>query len=163
GWDQEQRAAAVQHFGLDAAELEDRHAESSPMLEQGRMTLDEYLRCTVFYHPRSFKLEEFRAYMLTLSVPFPETINLARGLARTGGLPLHDDQQGVGRAEPAPPRAVRIARHLHHLFLLVLGGCHEARPPDLRGSAGDVAGGARAIGVHRRPRSQSDAGARPRH
>jgi putative hydrolase of the HAD superfamily len=84
GWDREQRAAAVRHFGLDVTELEDRHGESIPMLEQGRMALDEYLRCTVFYRPRLFELEEFRAYMLAQSTPFPETIDLARALARTG-------------------------------------------------------------------------------
>jgi len=84
GWDREQRAAAVRHFGLDAAELEDRHDESSAMLEQGRIGLDEYLRNTVFYRPRSFGLEEFKVYMLAQSVPFPETIELARGLSRTG-------------------------------------------------------------------------------
>jgi len=84
GWDREQRAAAVRHFGLDVGELEDRHAESIAMLEQGRMTLEEYLRCTVFYRRRPFELEEFRAYMLAQSTPFPDTIELARGLARTG-------------------------------------------------------------------------------
>ena len=84
GWDREQRAGAVRHFGLDAAELEDRHDESSAMLEQGRIGLDEYLRNTVFYRPRSFGLEEFKAYMLAQSVPFLETIELARGLSRTG-------------------------------------------------------------------------------
>jgi putative hydrolase of the HAD superfamily len=84
GWDREQRATAVRHFGLDVTELEDRHGESIPMLEQGRMALDEYLRCTVFYRPRLFELEEFRAYMLAQSTPFPETIDLARALARTG-------------------------------------------------------------------------------
>ena len=84
GWDREQRAGAVRHFGLDAAELEDRHDESSAMLEQGRIGLDEYLRTTVFYRPRSFGLEEFKAYMLAQSVPFPETIELARALGRTG-------------------------------------------------------------------------------
>jgi putative hydrolase of the HAD superfamily len=84
GWDREQRAAAVRHFGLDVAELEDRHGESVAILEQGRMTLDEYLRCTVFYRPRPFKLEEFKAYMLAQSTPSPEAIDLARELARTG-------------------------------------------------------------------------------
>jgi putative hydrolase of the HAD superfamily len=84
GWDREQRAAAVRHFGLDVGELEDRHDEIIAMLEQGRMTLEEYLRCTVFYRPRPFELEEFRAYMLAQSTPFPDTIELARGLARTG-------------------------------------------------------------------------------
>jgi putative hydrolase of the HAD superfamily len=84
GWDREQRAAAAQHFGLDVTEVEDRHGEAVATLEQGRMPLDEYLRCTVFYRPRPFDLAEFKAYMLAQSTPFPETIELARALARTG-------------------------------------------------------------------------------
>jgi putative hydrolase of the HAD superfamily len=83
GWDREQRAAAVRHFDLDVAELEDLHGETIAMLEQGRMALDEYLRCTVFYRPRPFEPEEFKACMLAQSAPFPETIDLARALART--------------------------------------------------------------------------------
>ena len=84
GWDRAQRAAAVRHFGLDAAELEDRHVESIAILEQGRMTLDEYLRCAVFYRPRPFTAEQFKAYMLAQSTPFPESIDVVRGLVRTG-------------------------------------------------------------------------------
>ena len=84
GWDRDQRAAAVRRFGLDAADLEDRHAESVALLEQGRMTLDEYLRCTVLYRPRPFTAAEFKACMLEQSVPFPETIDVARELARSG-------------------------------------------------------------------------------
>jgi putative hydrolase of the HAD superfamily len=84
GWDREQRAMAVRHFGLDAAELEDHHGETVAMLEQGRMALDEYLKCTVFYRPRPFRLSEFKAFMLAQSAPFPDTIDLARSLARTG-------------------------------------------------------------------------------
>jgi putative hydrolase of the HAD superfamily len=84
GWDREQRAAAVRHFDLDAADLEDRHVESIAILEQGRMTLDEYLRCAVFYRPRPFTAEQFKAYMLAQSTPFPETIEVVRGLVRTG-------------------------------------------------------------------------------
>jgi putative hydrolase of the HAD superfamily len=84
GWDREQRAGAARHFALDVVELEDRHGEVVAMLEQGRMPLDEYLRCTVFYRPRPFELAEFKAYMLAQSTPFPDTIDLARALARTG-------------------------------------------------------------------------------
>jgi putative hydrolase of the HAD superfamily len=84
GWDREQRTGAAQHFALDVAELEDRHGEAVAMLEQGRMPLDQYLRCTVFYRPRPFELAEFKAYMLAQSTPFPDTIDLARALARTG-------------------------------------------------------------------------------
>jgi putative hydrolase of the HAD superfamily len=84
GWDREQRAAAARHFGLDAAELEDLHGEAIAMLEQGRMPLDDYLRNTVFNRPRPFQPAEFKACMLAQSAPFPETIELARSLARTG-------------------------------------------------------------------------------
>jgi putative hydrolase of the HAD superfamily len=84
GWDREQRSGAARHFNLDLEELEDRHDESVATLEQGRIGLDEYLKCAVFYRPRSFGLEEFKQYMRAQSAPFPETIELARGLARTG-------------------------------------------------------------------------------
>jgi putative hydrolase of the HAD superfamily len=84
GWDREQRAAATRHFGLDAAELEELHGEAVAMLEQGRMSLDEYLGNTVFYRPRPYGLEEFKACMRAQSAPFPETIDLARALAGTG-------------------------------------------------------------------------------
>jgi putative hydrolase of the HAD superfamily len=84
GWDREQRAAAVRYFDLNAEELEERHHESSAMLEQGQMTLDDYLRCTVFYRPRPFSVEDFKASMFAESLPFQQTIDLARELARTG-------------------------------------------------------------------------------
>jgi putative hydrolase of the HAD superfamily len=84
GWDREQRAAAARQFNLDLEELEDRHDESVATLEQGRIGLDEYLHCAVFYRPRSFSTEEFKHYMRVQSTPFPETIDLARALARSG-------------------------------------------------------------------------------
>lgn len=84
GWDHEQRAAAARHFGFEAAELEEAHSEAIAMLEQGRTTLDEYLATTIFYRPRPFEPAAFKAYMLAQSTPFPETIDLARALARTG-------------------------------------------------------------------------------
>ncbi len=84
GWDREQRAATAAHFGLDARELEDLHSEAVAMLELGRVTLDEYLRTTVFTRPRPFDMAAFKACMLDQSVPYPETIALARRLARSG-------------------------------------------------------------------------------
>jgi putative hydrolase of the HAD superfamily len=83
GWDQEQRAAAVTAFGLDAVEFAGRHAEVSGPLESGAMDLDEYLRCTVFNRPRAFTPDDFLAFMYAQSIPYPETVALARGLAET--------------------------------------------------------------------------------
>ena len=84
GWDREQRAAAAHQFGLEAGELEEMHSEAVAMMELGRTTLDEYLKTAVFYRPRAFTPEEFRQFMFAQSAPHPETIELARALARTG-------------------------------------------------------------------------------
>jgi len=84
GWDREQRTAASRHFQLDAGELEELHGEGVAMLEQGRVSLDEYLRTTVFYRPRAFSPEQFKTFMLAQSAPFQESIDLARSLARSG-------------------------------------------------------------------------------
>src|SRR5439155_19545324 len=52
--------------------------------ETGGMSLDQYLDHTVFHRARPFSREDFRAFMLSQSVAFPETIAVARDLARTG-------------------------------------------------------------------------------
>jgi len=84
GWDREQRAAAAHRFGLEAGELEEMHSEAVAMMELGRTTLDEYLKTAVFYRPRSFTPEAFTEFMFAQSTPNPDTIELARALARTG-------------------------------------------------------------------------------
>jgi putative hydrolase of the HAD superfamily len=84
GWDAGQRARAVARFGLDAADFDQRHSEVVGMLESGRMTLDEYLDCTVFDRPRPFGRDEFTAFMRSQSEPFPDTIAIARAVADAG-------------------------------------------------------------------------------
>jgi putative hydrolase of the HAD superfamily len=84
GWDRGERAAAAERFGLEVDELEEMHSESKSMLEMGHITLDEYLHTAVFHRPRPFTLEAFKSYMFSLSRPNPQTIALARGLARGG-------------------------------------------------------------------------------
>lgn len=83
GWDREQRARAVERFGLDP-EFERRHQEMIGDWEAGRITMDEYLETTVGYCPRAFSKEEFVAFMLAQSEPFPESIEVARLLAARG-------------------------------------------------------------------------------
>ena len=80
----EQRAAAIAQFGLESAEFAERHEEAVGSLEAGRMTLEEYLDCTVFYRSRRFSREDFRGFMLAQSRPFPDSIALARQLADSG-------------------------------------------------------------------------------
>lgn len=83
-WSTPQRARAVERFGLDAVEFERQHRDAIGTLEQGRMTLTEYLDATVFYRERDFSREEFVAFMRAESRSDPAIIALARGLAEGG-------------------------------------------------------------------------------
>ncbi len=83
-WDRTERAAALQHFQLDPEEFQARHEMVVSSFERGKITLDEYLDRTVFYRPRPFTREMFRDYMFSLSRPFPEVLEFARGLTGSG-------------------------------------------------------------------------------
>ena len=80
-WDHKERAAALEHFHLDAKEFKARHEMVVSSFERGKISLDEYLDRTVFYEVRPFTRNQFRDYMLSLSRPMFEVLNLARTLA----------------------------------------------------------------------------------
>lgn len=84
GWDHDQRAAALEEFDLDPEEFRSRHELVVTAFETGRLTLEDYLQRTVFYRPRSFTLEAFRNFMFSQSKPYPETLALMEGVARSG-------------------------------------------------------------------------------
>jgi putative hydrolase of the HAD superfamily len=86
-WDRDQRARAVERFDLDD-EFEGRHQEVVGEFESGRLTLHDYLESVIFYCPRSFTREEIVAFMFSQSEPFPESLDIARQLARRPGLRL---------------------------------------------------------------------------
>lgn len=71
GWDHGERAAAAAHFGLDAREIEARNATVMEAWDRGEIDLDQYLKATVFYEPRSFSRDELFAFMLAQSKPLP--------------------------------------------------------------------------------------------
>lgn len=72
GWDHRERAAVVEQFYLDAAELEAHHAKAFEPWERGEITADEYLDAAVFYEPRSFTREEFFAAVCAQSRRLPD-------------------------------------------------------------------------------------------
>jgi putative hydrolase of the HAD superfamily len=82
-WDREQRQRALQHFGLDEVEFDDRHDMLVSSFERGKISLQEYMERTVFYRPRSFSVQEFKDFMFSLSQPHQETLQLARELGRS--------------------------------------------------------------------------------
>jgi len=88
GWDREQRMAAVARFGLDDEDFQYRHEETVGALESGQISLDEYLDVTVFCDGRTFSREEFTSFMFAQSVPWSDSIAIARDLAASGDVRL---------------------------------------------------------------------------
>jgi len=86
GWDRDIRVHASKKFGLDNKEMDERHHLTFDTYEEGKLSLDEYLNRVVFYQDRSFSREEFKAFMYAQSKPFPEMIELMRGLKTQYGL-----------------------------------------------------------------------------
>jgi len=83
-WDHDERRDALNHFAIDPADFSMRHEKLAAAFERGELTLDAYLDQTVFYTPRKFTRDEFKAYMFALSKPQPEALEFALELARSG-------------------------------------------------------------------------------
>ena len=80
GWNRSARRLAAQTFRLDYDEMNERHHLTFDTYEAGKLSLDEYLERVVFYEPRTFSLQDFRAFMFSQSQPFPEMIEMVRSL-----------------------------------------------------------------------------------
>jgi putative hydrolase of the HAD superfamily len=86
GWDRSMRKRAAETFKLDYAEMDERHHLTFDTYEEGKLSLDEYLNRVVFYQDRPFSGEEFKAFMFAQSQPYPQMIELVRGLKRSHGV-----------------------------------------------------------------------------
>jgi putative hydrolase of the HAD superfamily len=86
GWDHNIRTRAAEKFDLDYDEMNERHHLTFDTYEEGKLSLNEYLNRVVFYEKRLFSREEFKAFMYAQSQPFPEMIELMRGLKAQYGL-----------------------------------------------------------------------------
>jgi len=80
GWDRKAREAAARKFGLDLDDLNDRHRMTFDTYETGKLSLEEYLKSSVFYKERNFTFDDFRRFMFEQSVAYQEMIDLIRGL-----------------------------------------------------------------------------------
>ncbi len=79
-WDQKTRKLAAEKFRLDYGEMNERHHLTFDTFEEGKLSLDDYLDRVVFYQERSFSRQEFLAFVYGQFNPFPEMIDLVRGL-----------------------------------------------------------------------------------
>lgn len=76
GWGHDFRRQAAEKFQLDMLEMEERHSLVFVTYEEGKITLEEYLKRVVFYKSRDFSFKEFRDFMFSLTTPDPEMIHL---------------------------------------------------------------------------------------
>jgi putative hydrolase of the HAD superfamily len=83
-WDRVQRQRALQSFGLDEVEFDDRHDMLVSSFERGKITLQEYLERAIFYRPRPFTPQQFKQCMYSLSQADHDVLQIAQALARSG-------------------------------------------------------------------------------
>ena len=86
GWDGDTRTAAAERFHLDLGEMNVRHHLTFDTYEIGKLSLDDYLDRVVFYEPREFSKDEFKAYLFAQSRPYPEMLKLVRETKARNGL-----------------------------------------------------------------------------
>ena len=127
GWDRASRKLASQQFGLDWEEYQDRHELSFPAFEMAQLTLDQYLDRTVFYRPRPFSRDEFRAFMFAQSRELPESRAVVSQLACSGRFFL-----ATINNEPLELNQRRIEQFgLRNDFRVFFSSCYVgARKPD---------------------------------
>src|SRR5260370_6173261 len=81
GWGHASRREAAVKFNLDWDDFTDRHEKVSHLIETNRLALERYLDLVIFYRPRSFSRDEFRAFIFAQSQPKPESLEIAHQLA----------------------------------------------------------------------------------
>jgi len=120
GWDHEQRQALAQQLGFDYPSFDSRHRQVIDSLERGHVTLEEYLRWTLFYAPRAFGMEQVIDAIQQLSTPFDETLAIVRALRDTGNYLL-----ATINNESRELNEYRIARFgLRDLFSAFFSSCY---------------------------------------
>ncbi|HVT15702.1 MAG TPA: HAD-IA family hydrolase [Thermoanaerobaculia bacterium] len=76
GWDRALRRRVAERFGLDAAQMDERHHLTYDTYESGKMGLSTYLERVVFYEPRPFGEQELVEFILAAAQPFQDMIDL---------------------------------------------------------------------------------------
>ena len=127
GWDRHSRQHAVEHFGLDFDEFNERHQAIFDTCESGKMTLEEYLELAVFYQSRYFTMNEFREFILGESRPYPDMIELIRTIKHDYGL-----RTIAVNNEPKEINEYRVRKYGLNSFIDVFASsCYvQTRKPD---------------------------------
>jgi putative hydrolase of the HAD superfamily len=121
GWDQRERAAVLENFGLDLAAFEARSRTVYDAWERGTISVEAYLDATVFYEPRSFSRDEFFAFLLAQSKPLPNgALGILSEVAVSGKC-----LTGALNNEPRETNEYRFERFgLRNFFSIALSSCY---------------------------------------
>lgn len=123
GFDEGDRAAAAQHFGIDPVDFERRHHAAVGPFERGQLTLDEYLDQTIFFAPRPFRRDEVKEFIFGRSHPHAEVIEVARAVASSPGR-----LSGCLNNESRELNEYRLnAFDLRRIFSVYLSSCYTGR------------------------------------
>ncbi len=88
GWGRDSRKLACQKFGLDEAEVDERHRMTFDAYEIGKLTLPQYLERTVFYKSRDFSQQDFIDFMISRSQPYPDMIEFVSAIKQKYNLKI---------------------------------------------------------------------------
>ena len=154
GWDTGARKLAAETFGLDYPEFQTRHEMLKTAFETGRLSLDAYIKKTVFHRERSFSPDEFKEFMFGSSQILGNgtTLDWVRSLAISGKYQLYTLNNES--RELHENRAKRF--DLHSIFRAFLTSCYlgQVKPDeDMYINALGIAGchGANAVFIDDRP------------
>jgi putative hydrolase of the HAD superfamily len=86
GWDRTARKRAAEKFGINLAEMDERHHLTFGTYEEGKLSLEDYLSRAVFYEERPFSRDSFIMFMFAQSHPYPDMIEMVRRLKEHYGL-----------------------------------------------------------------------------
>jgi putative hydrolase of the HAD superfamily len=130
GWDHHERAAVLSHFGVDREAFEQRHPEANDAWEKGLISVEEYLRRTVFEGPCQFTPGDFVEAMKAQSKWLDDSaLGILADLAASDTVTL-----GMLNNEARELNDFRIQKfHLTDYFDLFLSSCYVGlRKPDAR-------------------------------
>ena len=82
GWGRNMRRKAADTFKLDFDELDERHHMVFYPYEEGKLSIDEYLKLVIFHKKRSFDLNTFKEFLFEQTQPKPEMIKMFKSISK---------------------------------------------------------------------------------
>lgn len=127
GWDRNLRSKTAAEFGLDPAQMHERHALTYDTYESGKIDIWTYFQRIIFYETRPYSQQQVLDFILKQAQPYNDTIDLVKELKAK-----HHLKVGVISNEGKEIGEDRVQRFRLHEFIdfFVISGCVGLRKPD---------------------------------